>query len=143
MADTKTSENTERLLFRLPDELTRRDGCPFDPPTGLTRLNEGGGLHRVTTVDGERTWLATGHETVRTLLADPRMSSDRTRSERLMSRFSDEVRARMLDEKARAGGFIGMDAPAHTRYRRLLTGRSRPGRPPTSCPRSRCRCPRS
>jgi len=122
MADTKTSENTKRLLLKLPDELTRRDGCPFDPPSGLTRLNDGGGLHRVTTVDGERIWLATGHETVRALFADPRMSSDRSRSERLMSKLSDEVRARLLDEKARAGGFIGMDAPEHTRYRRLLTG---------------------
>jgi cytochrome P450 len=123
MADTKTAKKTDRQLLKLPENLTRRGGgCPFDPPGDLTRLNDDGGLHQVTTVDGERIWLATGHDTVRALFADPRMSSDRSRSERLMSRVSDEVRARMLDKKARAGSFIGMDAPEHTHYRRLLTG---------------------
>jgi cytochrome P450 len=119
---TETDESTGRLLLTLPAELTERGTCPFAPPAGLTRLNTDGGLHRVATLDGEKIWLATGHEVARALLADPRMSSDRTRSETLMSRMSPTVRARLTDEKARAGNFIGMDAPAHTRYRRLLTG---------------------
>jgi cytochrome P450 len=119
---TETDESTDRLLLKLPAELTERGTCPFDPPDGLARLNTGGGLHRVATVDGEEIWLATGHEVVRALLADPRISSDRTRSEKLMSRVAPKVRARLTDETMRAGNFIGMDAPDHTRYRRLLTG---------------------
>jgi cytochrome P450 len=120
--ETEGGTAADRLLARLPEPLRTRGADPFAPPAGLTGLNTDGGLHRITAEDGGEVWLATGHEVARALLADPRMSSDRTRSDRLMAKVPPEVRARLLDEKARAGSFIGMDAPRHTRYRKLLTG---------------------
>jgi cytochrome P450 len=119
---TDTEETTQRQTLRLPPELTERDRGPFDPPAGLSRLGADGGLHVVTSVHGEEIWLATGHEVTRALLADPRISSDMARSERLMKKLPPSMRMRVTDKKERAGGFLGMDPPEHTRYRKLLTG---------------------
>ena len=52
--------------------------CPYHPPAGYERLREGGPLQRVTLYNGRQVWLVTRHEVARRLLADPRMSSDRT-----------------------------------------------------------------
>ncbi|GLZ39709.1 cytochrome P450 [Actinokineospora sp. NBRC 105648] len=110
------------LLPRLPAELTDHGKCPFDPPAGLTELSAEAPIHRVVTRDGDPAWLVTGHAAARAVLADPRMSSDRMRRPGVLEKLSPAMRERVLDEKARAGGFIAMDAPEHTRYRKLLTG---------------------
>jgi cytochrome P450 len=69
---------------------------------------------------GSTAWVVTGYEEARTVLTDPRFSSDRFRHMR--STVAEDDRRRMFDERARAGVFIGMDPPEHTRYRKLLTG---------------------
>ncbi|WP_407547760.1 cytochrome P450 [Streptomyces sp. Pv4-95] len=96
----------------------RRTGCPFDPPAELTALSDKP-LRRMRYADGHLGWLVTGHATARALLADPRISS---RYELLHLPMPMEgVPGELLP--APVGDIIGLDAPEHTRYRRLLTGK--------------------
>jgi cytochrome P450 len=67
--------------------------------------------------DGYVGWLATGHAAVRTVLADPRFSA---RPEQLHNVFAPGSPGDA--PPAEPGIFLDMDAPDHTRYRRLLTG---------------------
>ncbi|WP_461038307.1 cytochrome P450 [Streptomyces mayteni] len=92
---------------------TVRD-TPLDPPAELGRLRGSHPVSRLAHPDGSTGWLVTGHALVRQVLADPRFSS---RTELLRSPVRAEPH-----EPAPPGVFIGMDEPAHARYRRLLTG---------------------
>ncbi|MFI8825085.1 cytochrome P450 [Streptomyces sp. NPDC053431] len=96
----------------------RSVGCPFDPPTGLGELRSRAPLTRMTYPDGHLGWLATGHGTVRAILADPRFSS---RYELMHYPFPGGPEGPL--PPAPVGDMTGMDAPEHTRYRRLLMGR--------------------
>ncbi|MGW6934232.1 cytochrome P450 [Lentzea sp. NPDC054927] len=112
----------ELIRPQLPAELTeKRDGCPFDPATGLTELSGHGRIHRIEH-NGDTVWLVTGHDEARAVLAEPKMSSDRINSPRARRLISPELHAELFPPERRAGSFIFMDAPEHTRYRRLLTG---------------------
>ena len=96
----------------------RRTGCPFDPPAELTALSDTP-IRRMRYADGHLGWLVTGHATARAILADPRFSS---RYEFLHLPMPMEgVPGELLP--APVGDIIGLDAPEHTRYRRLLTGK--------------------
>jgi cytochrome P450 len=75
----------------------------------------------VTLRNGRTAWVVTGFDLARAVLSDPRFSSDRLRHGSLFSDMPDELRKQMLDQRARAGSFISMDPPEHSRYRRLLT----------------------
>jgi len=90
--------------------------CPYHPPAGYGRLRERGPLQRVTLYNGRQAWLVTRHELARRLLADPRMSSDRTDENfpMLSPRFEA---IRRLNQRQ---GLIGMDPPEHGFYRRML-----------------------
>lgn len=55
--------------------------CPYHPPTGYAPLREARPLARVSLYDGREVWMVTGHALARSLLADPRLSSDRRRGE--------------------------------------------------------------
>jgi cytochrome P450 len=116
----KTPVSGARTAF--PPELTERGKCPFDPPPGLAELSAQAQVQRVDLTDGEVVWLVTGHEEGRGVLSDPRLSADRSRNPDVMRRVPEELREQLFSKKARAGSFITMDAPEHTRYRRLLTG---------------------
>ncbi|WP_326622210.1 cytochrome P450 [Streptomyces decoyicus] len=96
----------------------RRTGCPFDPPAALTALSDQP-LRRMRYADGHLGRLVTGHAAARAILADPRFSS---RYELL---HLPEPIAGLSGEMppAPVGDIIGLDAPEHTRYRRLLTGK--------------------
>ncbi|MES9509356.1 cytochrome P450 [Streptomyces sp. NPDC000609] len=112
IADSTTTD----ALPALPTD--RRTGCPFDPPAGLTALSDTP-MRRLRYADGHVGRLVTGHAAARAVLADPRFSS---RYELLhlpvsMAGMSGEL------PPAPVGDIIGLDAPEHTRYRRLLTGR--------------------
>ncbi|MFG2136394.1 cytochrome P450 [Streptomyces sp. NPDC048650] len=96
----------------------RRTGCPFDPPAELTALSDRP-LRRMRYADGHIGWLVTGHAAARAILADPRFSS---RYEFLHLPMPMEGVPGDLPP-APVGDIIGLDAPEHTRYRRLLTGR--------------------
>ncbi|MFE9399232.1 cytochrome P450 [Streptomyces flavidovirens] len=118
-AGTTTAGTTADELPTLPTLPTdRRTGCPFDPPAELTALSDKP-LRRMRYADGHVGWLVTGHAAARAILADPRFSS---RYELLhlsvpMEGVSGEL------PPAPVGDITGLDAPEHTRYRRLLTGK--------------------
>ncbi|MGI5500544.1 cytochrome P450 [Lentzea sp. CA-135723] len=120
---TAERQRKAQELFRpqLPEELVNRGGCPFDPSAGLTELSERGRVHRIEH-NGDNVWLVTGHDEARAVLAAPQMSSDRINSPRARAMLSPELHAEMFPPERRAGSFIFMDAPEHTRFRRLLTG---------------------
>lgn len=113
-------ETTMRLP--LPPELTERSGCPFDPPAALDRMREQAGVSEVTMLNGATVWMVTGYDEARTVLSDPRFSADLLRRDGIPIDMSDEVREKLFDESSRAGLFLTMDPPEHTRYRKLLTG---------------------
>ncbi|MFJ9575897.1 cytochrome P450 [Streptomyces sp. NPDC101191] len=97
---------------------TRRAPCPFDPPAGLAELRERAPLIPMAYPDGHLGRLATGHATVRAILADPRFSS---RYELMHYPFPGGPEGPL--PPAPVGDMTGLDAPEHTRYRRLLMGR--------------------
>ncbi|MBZ4320809.1 cytochrome P450 [Streptomyces huiliensis] len=96
----------------------RAAGCPFDPPAGLAELREERPLARMRYPDGHLGWLATGYSAVRSVLADPRFSS---RYELLHLPFPGGPEG--PPPPAVVGDMTGMDAPEHTRLRRLLAGK--------------------
>jgi cytochrome P450 len=95
--------------FRYPQQRT----CPYQPPEGYARLRAEGPLVRVTLYDGATAWLVTRHADARTLLNDPRLSSDRSRE------GFPIVTPRLLEVR-HFRTLVTMDAPEHTRYRRML-----------------------
>ncbi|MEU1720904.1 cytochrome P450 [Nonomuraea sp. NPDC005692] len=94
--------------------ITRRR--PFDPPEEATALRHQGAMHRMTFADGHLGWLVTGYSAARAILADPRFSN---RPERLHPVVPARVQ---LQRELPPGFFLRMDAPEHTRYRKLLMG---------------------
>ncbi|GAA4951272.1 cytochrome P450 [Nonomuraea thailandensis] len=98
--------------------LTRAPGCPFDPPPELAGIREQAPISPLTFPDGHAGWLVTGHALARAVLGDPRFSS---RPE-LMHHPLPGVTFGETPPAA-IGDLTGIDAPEHTRYRRLLIGR--------------------
>ncbi|GGP54329.1 cytochrome P450 [Saccharothrix coeruleofusca] len=127
MSDTPTASHPrpdlDRFGLSLPSVLAERpEGHPFDPPRELVRLSGQAPVHRIATRDGAPVWVITGMAECRAALADARLSSDILGHPAVREKLLPHVRERLLDERARAGSFITMDAPRHTRYRKLLTG---------------------
>ncbi|MFE4621236.1 cytochrome P450 [Streptomyces sp. NPDC056747] len=96
----------------------RTAGCPFDPPAGLAELREESPLTRMAYPDGHVGWLATGYSTVRAIMGDNRFSS---RYELMHYPFPGGPEGPL--PPAPVGDMTGMDAPEHTRLRRILTGK--------------------
>ncbi|MFI0260376.1 cytochrome P450 [Streptomyces sp. NPDC017056] len=98
----------------------RHTGCPFDPPAGLTALSDRP-IRRLRYTDGHLGWLATGHAAARKVLSDPRFSA---RYEFLHLPIPMPGMEGLTEiPPAPVGDFLGLDAPEHTRFRRLLTGK--------------------
>ncbi|ARF57896.1 cytochrome P450 [Streptomyces gilvosporeus] len=95
----------------------RPTGCPFDPPAELAQLREERPLRRMQYPDGHQGWLATGHSVVRSILADSRFSSRYELMHLPLPGGPAEL------PPAPPGDMSGLDAPEHTRYRRLLMGK--------------------
>ncbi|MFD6277126.1 cytochrome P450 [Streptomyces sp. NPDC060209] len=91
--------------------MSRATGCPFDPPPALKAEQEQGALRKVRLWDGSTPWLVTRYTDQRTLLADPRISSDITRS----------GYPSPAPVKGSSFSFILMDDPEHARQRRMVT----------------------
>ncbi|WP_312631679.1 cytochrome P450 [Streptomyces noursei] len=89
---------------------------PFDPPEGLAELRAQRPLSRLNYPDGHVGWLVTSHALVRAVLADARFSA------RAELRHLPFPGAPAGNRPSPPGMFTAMDAPEHTRYRRLLTG---------------------
>ncbi|GAA3617217.1 cytochrome P450 [Nonomuraea rosea] len=99
--------------MRLP--IHRDPRCPFDPPPELRGLPA---MSRLEFADGHLGWLATTSAAARTVLSDPRFSA----RQELKHVVLHSVRPGGVASPAPPGFFAAMDPPAHTRYRRLLTG---------------------
>ncbi|MFC9228893.1 cytochrome P450 [Streptomyces decoyicus] len=115
-AGITTSDTTVDEPATLPTD--RHTGCPFAPPAELTALSDKP-LRRMRYADGHLGWLVTEHAAARAILADPRFSS---RYELLHPPLPIEGMPGELPP-APVGDILGLDAPEHTRYRRLLTGK--------------------
>ncbi|MBT2212553.1 cytochrome P450 [Actinomadura sp. NEAU-AAG7] len=102
------------VVERMPVE--RPAGCPFDPPARLAELRSRAPVTPLRFGDGHQGWLVTGHAQARAVLADPGFSS----RHELMHLLDPQI---IEVPPAGPGQFIGMDAPEHTRYRRLLAGK--------------------
>ncbi|MFJ6984513.1 MULTISPECIES: cytochrome P450 [unclassified Streptomyces] len=87
--------------------------CPHQPPPGYDSLRADHPLSRVTLYDGRPVWLVTGHALARTLLADRRLSSDRTHDDFPVTtpRFAD---------RGRTAALLGVDDPEHQVQRRMV-----------------------
>ncbi|MCT9008935.1 cytochrome P450 [Streptomyces rhizosphaerihabitans] len=103
--------------------------CPYHPPAAYAPLREGRPLSRISLFDGRGVWVVTGHAVARELLADPRLSSDRT------LRAFPAVTERFAAARNRRIALLGVDDPEHHVQRRMLvpsftlkrTGALRPG----------------
>ncbi|MEO3867505.1 cytochrome P450 [Nonomuraea sp. B12E4] len=94
----------------------RPAGCPFDPSPEITALRAELPVARLAAPEGAPgVWLVTGYELVRKILADPRFSS----------RYETQCHPLMGAHlpPAPIGDLTGMDAPEHTRIRRMLAGK--------------------
>ncbi|HEY3608601.1 MAG TPA: cytochrome P450 [Pseudonocardiaceae bacterium] len=96
--------------------LARR--APFDPPAAYARLRDEAPVTRALMPGGRPVWLISGHENVRRILADPRVSSDRTRAGFPMI---VQVSPEQLKKSLSFGrSLIGSDPPEHTAQRRMV-----------------------
>lgn len=105
---------------------TQRTGI-FDPADGLTLLREQQPLCRLCYTNGELGWLVTSHALARTVLTDARFGRGDLSVQRDRSAFADPTRLVMFEKALKPygdwrpmRGFIEMDPPDHTRFRRLL-----------------------
>jgi cytochrome P450 len=96
------------------DGLPTARGCPFNPPAGLAELRDKEPLTRMRYPDGHVGWLVTGHELAREVLTNEAFSA-RHELRHYPVPFPVKLGA------AAPGVFIGMDPPAHTRYRSPLS----------------------
>ncbi|MEV6149206.1 cytochrome P450 [Nonomuraea sp. NPDC052129] len=93
---------------------------PFDPPDEIAELREQAPIHRMTYADGHLGWIVTGYAAARAVLADARFSN---RPEHMHQPTPARMRfAREQGSRVPPGFFLRLDAPEHTRYRKLLTG---------------------
>ncbi|MFD9741451.1 cytochrome P450 [Umezawaea sp. NPDC059074] len=106
---------TETISTTLP--MTRDN--PFDPPAELGTLRGETPITRLRFPDGHLGWLVTSHELVREVMGDRRFSARSELHHSPMKRGDGPPSQR---PPASPGMFIGMDAPDHTKYRKLLTG---------------------
>ncbi|MFB7653133.1 MULTISPECIES: cytochrome P450 [unclassified Streptomyces] len=105
MTDTDT---THPVAF--PQDRT----CPYHPPAAYDPLRATRPLARVTLFDGRPAWLVTGHTTARRLLADQRLSTDRTRD------GFPATSARLTAVRGRSPALLGVDDPEHRAQRRMV-----------------------
>jgi pentalenic acid synthase len=102
---------TEPVAF--PQDRT----CPYQPPTAYDPLRAARPLARITLYDGRPAWLVTGHALARDLLADSRLSSDRTHPD------FPAATARFAGVRDRRTALLGVDDPEHrTQRRKVIPG---------------------
>ncbi|MFE9441821.1 cytochrome P450 [Streptomyces sp. NPDC006602] len=88
--------------------------CPYHPPPAYDPLRTARPLTRITLFDGRPAWLVSGHTAARALLADPRLSTDRTRPE------FPATTARLAAVRNRKTALLGVDDPEHRTQRRMM-----------------------
>ncbi|MFJ8811981.1 cytochrome P450 [Amycolatopsis thermoflava] len=95
----------------------RPTGCPFDPPAELGEIRAHRPLVRMSYPDGHRGWLVTGHAQARAVLGDSRFTSRYELMHYPLPGLEGDI------PPAPVGDLTGIDAPEHTRYRKLLAGK--------------------
>ncbi|MDO0924544.1 cytochrome P450 [Streptomyces sp. TG1A-8] len=111
---TEGTDTTGPEIPAAPVPFPQDRTCPYHPPTGYDPLRDGRALSRVTLFDGREVWLVTGHATARALLADSRLSSDRSRHD------FPVPSPRFLAGRGRRVGLLGVDDPEHRAQRRTV-----------------------
>lgn len=91
----------------------RPSGCPFDPAGGYTSLREAEGLTKVATPAGVDAWVFSRYADVRSVLADPRLSSRSAPSAHVVPEAD-------LDREVESGSILQTDGARHVHLRRLL-----------------------
>ncbi|MCE7010945.1 cytochrome P450 [Kibdelosporangium philippinense] len=100
----------------------RSDEHPFKLMPELIRIREERPLTPMIFPDGHEGWLATGYDEVRAVLRHPRFSNRYELQHVPIPGFTE------TPPPAQPGDMLGLDAPEHTRYRKLLTGKFTPRR---------------
>ena len=105
---TEPKDRTEPVAF--PQDRT----CPYHPPTGYDPLRAARPLTRITLYDGRTAWLVTGHAAARALLADQRLSTDRTDPD------FPAINERFAAVRNRRVALLGENDPKHRTQRRMM-----------------------
>ncbi|MGX1026179.1 cytochrome P450 [Streptomyces sp. E5N91 SAI-083] len=123
MTDTDTTTNTGTTTHTgtmrdegaaAPVAFPQDRTCPYQPPAGYDPLRAARPLTRITLFDGRPAWLVTGHTAARRLLADQRLSTDRTRD------GFPATSARLAAVRGRTTALLGVDDPEHHAQRKLV-----------------------
>ncbi|WAL64997.1 cytochrome P450 [Amycolatopsis cynarae] len=99
-----------------PAPLTITRSCPYAPPEQHVRLREEAPISQVALPNGQTAWALTKHEHIRTMLTDPRFSSDRRNPGFPLLLFSDRRPTNFRPS------LIAMDPPEHGPARRAVVG---------------------
>ena len=116
MSETLTSSATENASGAPDYPMARNPVCPFAPPPDVMALADIKPLSRVRIWDGSTPWLVTGHEAVRELFSDARVSVD----DRLPG-FPHWNEGMLSTVHKRPRSVFTADGEEHTRFRRMLS----------------------
>jgi pentalenic acid synthase len=105
---TEPKDRTEPVAF--PQDRT----CPYQPPAGYDPLRAARPLTRITLYDGRTAWLVTGHAAARALLADQRLSTDRSHPD------FPVINERFAAVRRRRVALLGENDPKHRTQRRMM-----------------------
>ncbi|MFI6461557.1 cytochrome P450 [Streptomyces sp. NPDC050538] len=105
---TEPKDRTEPVAF--PQDRT----CPYQPPAGYDPLRAARPLTRITLYDGRTAWLVTGHAAARALLADQRLSTDRSHPD------FPVTNERFAAVRRRRVALLGENDPKHRTQRRMM-----------------------
>ncbi|MFD7062005.1 cytochrome P450 [Streptomyces sp. NPDC059906] len=115
MTDTDTTNTDTPNIHPAPPVAFPQDRtCPYHPPAAYDPLRAARPLARITLFDGRPAWLVTGHAAARRLLADRRLSTDRTRD------GFPATSARLAAVRERRTALLGVDDPEHRVQRRMV-----------------------
>ncbi|MFB7657473.1 MULTISPECIES: cytochrome P450 [unclassified Streptomyces] len=109
---------TETLINQ---PVTREADAPLNPPAEYTRLREDQPIVKVRFPNGSTGWLVTRFEEGSLVFTDPRLSARRPRHDTPEGEIAEAGEDAPFD-----AGFVMMDEPEHSAYRRLLTARFTP-----------------
>ncbi len=89
--------------------------CPFSPPPEYKQLRQSKDWVKVTVMDGREVWLVSTYKETRTILGDPRFSSDRTKEG---FPFINQAQKELVKSSP---AMVTSDEPLHSEIRRRAT----------------------
>jgi cytochrome P450 len=101
--------------------LTYDDASLQDPHAFYALLREEGPVHKAMLPMGTPAWVVTRYSDARAALSDARLSKDVERSSELMRQFQPDAVDQPADNTDMFRHLLNMDAPDHTRLRKLVT----------------------